>query len=449
MSDLHSSDAMPWEQIPGAPLLKAWAAELRTACLNADDREWRDVGRAVILVADDTRRGKMAAQRVAVDAGMTFISIDAEDVMDLPPRSNFRKMTPALMYLELGYWAQGPQQDEDDEFTEKKVAFQRHLVKWIDEFDVAKPIVLVTTNYSLGDMSGVIDTPGAFDRYFALPRVPLAQSGEEFIADLGPENCGESLRALPAKLGRLLEQDFASGKRREMAVLYLRRLRRREQRPVEFLDLMHLSTHGFAEEGQAPPDSDDARRHVAMHEAGHAAMAILDSSGKNTPDYCSIVPGAYFKGVVAESVSYYQSLEDRTTYASFRHQIRIGLAGRAAEELAFGPENVSSGASSDLGSAWNSANCAFARWGFAPGMTTPEKSASNLAVVVSNPTPSEYAHVEGLIRQFLAEEYQHVLKRLADNRSLLDAIADRLMWDPIVDQDELKEICGQFSPVGA
>jgi cell division protease FtsH len=444
MSDLHSSDARPWEQIPGAPLLKAWATELRTACLNADDREWRDVGRAVIILADDTRRGKMAAQRVAVDAGMKFISIDAEDVMDLPPRNNFRKMTPALMYLEPGRWVQGPQQDENEEFTEQIIAFQRHLVTWIDEFDVAKPIVLVTANNGLGNMSGVIDTPGAFDRYFALPPVPLAQLGEAFIDDLGQENCGESLRALPAKLGRLLKQDFASDIRRERAVLYLRRLRRREQRPVEFLDLMHLSTHGFAEEGPMQPDSDDARRHVAMHEGGHAAMAILDSSGKNTPDYCSIVPGAYFNGIVAESVSYHQSLEDRTTYASFRHRIRIGLAGRAAEELAFGPENVSSGASGDLESAWERVYSAFAHWGFAPGMTTADKSASNLAVVVSTPTLSEYAHVEGLIRQFLAEEYQHVLKRLADNRSLLDAIADRLMWDPIVDQDELKEICGQF-----
>jgi hypothetical protein len=32
------------------------------------------------------------------------------------------------------------------------------------------------------------------------------------------------------------------------------------------------------------------------------------------------------------------------------------------------------------------------------------------------------------------------LKRLAENRPFLDAIADRLMWDPIVDQSELVEI---------
>jgi hypothetical protein len=41
------------------------------------------------------------------------------------------------------------------------------------------------------------------------------------------------------------------------------------------------------------------------------------------------------------------------------------------------------------------------------------------------------------------------LKRLAENRSLVDAIADRLMLDPIVDREELKQICGQFLKQGA
>jgi cell division protease FtsH len=111
-------------------------------------------------------------------------------------------------------------------------------------------------------------------------------------------------------------------------------------------------------------------RSVAAHEAGHAAVAILDSNGKNIPDYWSIVPGADFKGVVAESIAYRESLGGRTTYADFRHQIRVRLAGRAAEELAFGPENISSGACGDLESVWKRSSRAFGRWGFAPDMWT-------------------------------------------------------------------------------
>lgn len=440
MAVKKSKESIHWDDIPGGELLQSWAEELRAACAQADEKEWREVGRAVILVLDDIRRGCALTKQVADAAGMQFLNVDSDDVMDLAPRSTFRKMAPALMYLEPGTWLADPVEDDAPEQAQKREEFHRRLAKWINEFTLDKPIVLVTANYKLGDMSGVIDTPGGFDRYFALPPVPLAQLGEAFINDLGRDNCGESLLALPAKLGRLIEQDFASGKRRQMAVLYLCRLRRRTQRPIEFLDLMHLSTHGFAEEGRMPVDGDEARNQVAMHEAGHAAMAIIDSNGRNTPDYCSIVPGANFKGIVAESISYHQSLGDRETYCSFRHQVRISLAGRAAEELAFGPENVSSGASQDLENAWRRSHQAIARWGFAPQMNTHERSASNLAVVVGDATSSEAAHVEGLIRQFLTDEYQVVMKQLSDHRAFVDAIAARLMWDPIVDQNELSEI---------
>ena len=84
---------------------------------------------------------------------------------------------------------------------------------------------------------------------------------------------------------------------------------------------------------------------------------------------------------------------------------------------------------------------AFACWGFAPQMEKVSASSSNLAVVVGDPTPTEAAHVEVLIRQFLSTEYETVLQCLSDNQHFLSAIADRLLWDPIVDQSELTTIC--------
>lgn len=429
----------PFASIPGAEPLQNWAEELKIACAGGDDAEWHLMGRAVILVLDDLTRGLDLTKMAAEVAGIGFLNIDTDDVMDLAPRSSFRKMAPALLYLEPGEWIAKPKDDLDAESAQKRIDFQRRLIKWINEFDVTQPIVLVTGVEALGDMSGLIDAPGAFDRYFELPPVPVLLQGEIFINELGRDKCGKTLREIPAKLGCLLDREF-SRRRRDMLLLYLRRLNRREKRLIEFLDVMHVTNHGFAEEGAVPPSSDEARQHVAMHEAGHAAMAILDSDGKNMPEYCSIVPGAYFNGFVSESLGYQLSLEDRTSYATFRHRIRIGLAGRAGEELAFGPENVSTGATSDLQTAWKTSFRAFSRWGFAPDMTTPENSASNLAVVVGDPSPSEAAYIEGLIRRFLADEYRVVLKQLADHRPLVDAIAERLMSDPIVDQGELLEL---------
>lgn len=436
-----TDDAPAWEGIPGADLLQAWARDLRAACSLKDEQEWRDTGRAVILVSDEMSRCRDVLRRVAADAGMRYIVIDAGDVSDLPARAAFSKLAPALVYLEPGDWLLDRQTDDSDQKAEAVANFQRRLVKWINEFDASKPVVLCTSVEQLGDMANSIDGPGRFDRYFALPPLSLAVRGEEFIEKLGRERCGKSLTSAPAKLGKLLSDGFANGERPEMALLYLRRLVRRVSRPVEFLDLMHLSTHGFGEEGVVEATSDEIRRQVAAHEAGHAAIAILDSAGRNVPDYCSIVPGVGFKGVVAESTSYHQSLGDRTTYADFRHEIRISLAGRAAEELVFGAERISNGASGDLENAWKHSSSAFARWGFGPQMDQGKMSSSNLAVIVGKATDSESAHLESLIRQFLAVEYDAVMKSLADNRAFFDAIAERLLWDPIVDQGELTEIC--------
>ena len=73
-------------------------------------------------------------------------------------------------------------------------------------------------------------------------------------------------------------------------------------------------------------------------------------------------------------------------------------------------------------------------------MNDVEASASNLAVILGDPSPSEMLHIEALQRNFLAGEYKAAVKILNENRALLDAIADRLMRDSVLDQGEIAEI---------
>ena len=436
-----SADAPPWCRIAGADLLQPWAQELQSAVVSKDAAEWRDVGRAVLLVADDEARCQVALQRVAQDAGMHFVVVENADVLDLPPRAAFATSAPALIFMEPGRWLLDRQKGDSDEEAAKFGKFQQRLVKWIKAFDPTQPVVLCSMVFELGDMADTLDGPERFDRYFVLPALTHAARGAIFIEKMGSELCGESITSSPTKLGKLLEDKYQRNERCELALLYLRRLSKRVKRPLDFLDLLHMSTHGFGEEIAIEQDNDDVRHQTAVHEAGHAAMAILDSAGRNVPDYCSIVPGVDFKGVVTESIGYHQSLGERKTYADFRHYIRICLAGRAAEELDLGAERVSSGASGDLEDVWKRSHRAFSRWGFAPQMEQANMSGSNLAVIVGDATPTEFAHVEGLIRQFLVIEYAVVLKCLADNQGLLNAITERLLSDAILDQAELTGIC--------
>jgi ATP-dependent Zn protease len=52
-------------------------------------------------------------------------------------------------------------------------------------------------------------------------------------------------------------------------------------------------------------------------------------------------------------------------------------------------------------------------------------------------------HIEELVRKFLAVQYAEVCNVLKENNDLLNAVAERMLWDPVVDQFELKEIWRQ------
>jgi hypothetical protein len=439
-----TAEASPWERIAGAQFLKDWAGELKAARESKGADDWRLTGPAVVLVSEDLSHCRSALPRVAAEAGFRYVLIEDEDVPEMPSLAAFSRLAPVLLHLEPGRWCLGPQEDESADLTREVDGFQRRLAKWIGVFDPAKPVLVVTSQKALGEMSNLLDGPGRFDRYLTLPPQSMEARGESFLDDLGRERCGESVLKASGKLGKLISGCPSSPTWRTLARLYLQRLHRRSGRPIEFLDLMHLATRGFAELGPQDLTGDSTeRRQVAVHEAGHAAVAILDSGGLNIPDYCSIVPSADFRGVVAESVAYHYARKDRFTYLDLRHQVRISLAGRAAEEVVFGPELVSGGASGDLETCYRHASKAFYTLGFAPNMGAPGMSASNLAILVGTPSPSEFAHNEHLVRQFLATEYAQTLNLLQTNRPLLDAITDRLMWDPIVDQEELKALLAE------
>jgi len=81
-------------------------------------------------------------------------------------------------------------------------------------------------------------------------------------------------------------------------------------------------------------------------------------------------------------------------------------------------------------------------------MQTEGKAESNLAVIIEKAYESEYVKVHALVREFLGEEYRVVRNILNEHRELLDQLADRLMWDPVVDQAEMSELYDSYKVGG-
>jgi hypothetical protein len=445
---VDASAAPLWDSLPGTGRVLAWARDLRAACeLNADSGSpqsvhsaWDTAGRAAILIGEEMRTCRAAAHRAAVEAGMQFVCIADDDVTDLAPATAFARMAPVMVFLEPGKWMAEPEKEDPADVVETNRAFQQHLAKRVREFDPSRPVVYVTSAFRIVDVVERLRHVGLFDRFLNVPAPTMEAYGTIMIEKIGRHNCGPTVTGAPAKLGQLFRMSYGTERREALALLRLQREVKALQRPLEFSDIVRVETHGFIEEDNTRVESDSSLRETAYHEAGHAAVAVIDSLGKNIPDFSSIVPSADLRGVVVDSYAYHAELGNRMSYASFRHKVRMLLAGRAAEELYLGAACVTSGCESDLEKATRHASKAFADWGFAPGMDDAERAGSNLAVVGCCPSASESSHVERLVRGFLADEYEFVKKMLSAHKPFVDAIVARLMADSIIDQQTLTDL---------
>jgi cell division protease FtsH len=354
------------------------------------------------------------------------------------------------VYLEPTPWLADPGTIEDAEQREMALDLQARLAAWMQDFDPAHPIVIATVGSEVPDIAESLRTVGLFDRFFRIPAPSMEAYGREFVERVGPSLCAPSIVNALGKVGLLYSGHFETERRRALALMRLRRLVEREHRPLELVDLVNLTLQGFAEEESHAPTSGEVRRQVAYHEAGHAVVAMVDSKGENIPEFVTVVPCGAFDGLVVPSLAYMLTYRKRETYVQMRHDVRVSLAGRAAEELVLGAEHVSNGATQDLQNAVLHAGAAFAFWGFAPDMDKPGRAGSNLMIIGIDDdefSPSEQQHLESQVRAFLASEYEVVKEILVANRRMLDAIAKRLLEDAVLDYDALCEISLAHVPV--
>jgi ATP-dependent Zn protease len=198
---------------------------------------------------------------------------------------------------------------------------------------------------------------------------------------------------------------------------------------------------------QADIHEEELLNHIATHEAGHALMSILDSDGQNIPEYISTFKSENFAGVVLESCDYNIRVKQHTSYKIIRHTIRVALAGRAAEELIFGVENVDyDGSSTDLLDAYMSCFRLFRNGGVSPvieqeiatGKLLPN---SNLVSYIElEQTDMHKYHTNKIIVKYLQQQNQWVREKLKQHVPLLKTISKELLKKRVLVQSEIKQL---------
>ena len=176
---------------------------------------------------------------------------------------------------------------------------------------------------------------------------------------------------------------------------------------------------------------------TAYHEAGHALIAkLIDKTNRVTK--VSIIPST--KGVGGFSLNIpvdkmYKTKKDLLS------NIMIALGGRAAEEIVFGKDNITTGASSDLEKATDIALSLIGTLGM-----DDDFGLINLSVLMSKDI-REDKNIVMRTKDTLDELYCQTVITLKNSRDLLEKIAQELLLNETIDENDINRIINTFEAV--
>jgi cell division protease FtsH len=195
--------------------------------------------------------------------------------------------------------------------------------------------------------------------------------------------------------------------------------------------------------------NEEEKKQTAYHEAGHAIVGLKVPS--HDPVYkVSIIPRGRALGVtmfLPEEDRYSQSRE------LLESQISSLYGGRIAEELVFGEENVTTGASNDIKRATEIARNMVTRWGLSDRLgplaygEEEEEVFLGRSVTQHKNVSDETAHIiDEEIRNIIDRNYDRSRRILKENVDKLHAMAEALMKYETIDAGQIEDIMAGRTP---
>jgi len=195
--------------------------------------------------------------------------------------------------------------------------------------------------------------------------------------------------------------------------------------------------------------SEDEKKLTAYHEAGHAIVGL--SVPAHDPVYkVTIIPRGRALGVTM-----FLPEEDRYSYSKERLESQISslFGGRLAEELIFGADNVTTGASNDIHRVTEIARNMVTKWGLSEKlgpMTYSEEEGEVFlghSVAQHKNVSDETAHIiDEEIRNIVDRNYQRAKKILEDNVDKLHTMAQALIRFETIDSLQIDDIMAGRQP---
>ena len=409
------------------------------------------IPKGALLVGPPGTGKTLLARAVAGEAGVPFFSISGSDFVEMfvgvgasRVRDMFeqaKKNAPCIIFIDeidaVGRHRGAGLGGGNDE---REQTLNQLLVE-MDGFESNEGIILIAATNRPDVLDPALLRPGRFDRQVVVPNPDVA--GREKIlrvhmkdvplaADVNVKTIARGTPGFSgADLANLVNE----------AALMAARKDRRMVTHRDFEDAKDKVMMGAERKSMAM--NEEEKRLTAYHEAGHAIVA-MNVKMADPVHKATIVPRGRALGMVMQlpegdrySMKFQQMID----------RIAIMAGGRVAEELIFGKENITSGASSDIEQATKLARAMVTRWGFSEKLGTvaygenQEEVFLGHSVARSQNVSEETARIIDVeVRRLVTEGWDAARKILTDKADDHEKLSQALLEYETLSGQEIKDL---------
>lgn len=406
------------------------------------------IPRGVLMVGSPGTGKTLLAKAIAGEAKVPFFSISGSDFVEMfvgvgasRVRDMFeqaKKHAPCIIFID-EIDAVGRQRGAGlgGGHDEREQTLNQLLVE-MDGFEGSEGIIVIAATNRPDVLDAALLRPGRFDRQVVVP-LPDVRGREQILkVHMRKVPLGDDVR--PSLIARgtpgFSGADLANLVNE--AALFAARGNKRTVDMNEFEKAKDKIMMGA--ERKSMVMKEDEKLATAYHEAGHAIVGL--SVPEHDPVYkVSIIPRGRALGVTM-----YLPEEDRYSASKQRLESQISslYGGRIAEELIYGVEGVTTGASNDIERATNIARNMVTKWGLSSRMG-PLAYSEDEGEVFLGRSVTQHKHVsdetafaiDGEIREVIDRNYNRAKQILTDKMSVLHAMAQALMKYETIDRGQV------------
>lgn len=412
------------------------------------------IPKGVLLVGPPGTGKTLLARAVAGEAGVPFFSISGSEFVEMfvgvgasRVRDLFEQAkanAPCIVFID-EIDAVGRQRGAGlGGGNDEREQTLNQLLTEMDGFEGNTGIILIAATNRPDVLDSALLRPGRFDRQVVVDRPDYAgraeilkvhSRGKTLAKDVDLDRIARRTPGFTgADLSNLLNEAAILAARRSLTEISM----------DEVNDAIDRVLAGPEKKDRVM--SEKRKTLVAYHEAGHALVGAL------MPDYDPVQKISIIPRGRAGGLTWFTPSEDRMDTGLYsrsylENQMAVALGGRITEELIFGEEEVTTGASNDLQQVARVARQMVTRFGMSDrlGQVALGRQQGNMFLgrdIVAERDFSEEtaAAIDDEVRKLVDVAYRRAKEVLVSNRHILDTLANMLIEKETVDADELQEL---------